>query len=142
MTAAEWAAGALLLVNCLPDIRRREIYFLPTLAAGAAGVIWQFAAGGGELHDVLTGLIPGAAVLLLSFLTGGGIGAGDGIVLCAVSAWIGIWNVIQILGLALTGSFLVSIRFFVAGQRKKELPFLPFLMTGFVLWKIFESFGG
>ena len=89
--------------------------------------------------SMITGLLPGALLLLLAYVTKESIGYGDGLVLCIVGMFCGLRETVAILGTALAlaavaAVILVAIK---KAGRKTELPFLPFLCLGYgvsLLW--------
>ena len=72
---------ALLCLNTVQDLRKREILVLPTAAAAAAGFLWMLLRMRQPVWQILAGGIPGLAVMLAAALSGGEIGGGDGLVL-------------------------------------------------------------
>ena len=81
-------------------------------------------------------LLPGAVLLLLSIAAAGTIGFGDGLAVCAAGIWCGPEQMLFTLFFAL---LLVPAAAAVLRLRKKrvmELPFLPFLLAGYVLAEI------
>ena len=132
-------AGGLLIANMIQDIRKREIVLLPTLLVLAAGVILQIMAvstGKAETGPWPLALLPGAVLLLLSIAAAGTIGFGDGLAVCAAGIWCGPEQMLFALFFAL---LLVPAAAAVLRLRKKrfrELPFLPFLLAGYVLAEI------
>jgi Flp pilus assembly protein protease CpaA len=143
-------------LNAVQDIRRREIVLAPTVAAGAAGVLWNLIAGHSGMATLLYGMIPGGILLFFAWLTGGQIGRGDGILVIACGAWCGfpvsLYLLCAGLFLALAGAVMLlairrtrfRLRF---GQRRGEkgnsgktirassirVPFVPFLFAAYII---------
>lgn len=123
-------AGILLYlaVNSWTDLRRREIDLRYTGVFLLFSVICQWHQG--KLWDGW-GILPGILLLILSKITRGQIGEGDGIVTMAVGWPIGAsaaWNI-------MAGSFFLAavaaIGYRVMGKR--EIPYLPFLTAAYLL---------
>lgn len=85
-------------------------------------------------------LIPGAALLLLSYLTGEKIGYGDGLVVMALGAMMGIYTlaIIIIVGMVLLcfyslGVAITSILIERHISAEYKIPLIPFIMAGMVM---------
>ena len=137
--------GGLFFANTLRDIQKREILLLPTLLILAGGVIRAFVPGTGDA-DVLwfaAAFLPGVILMICSLVTAGKIGFGDGIAVCAEGAWCGAESVLFTLffALLLVPAAAGVLRF--RGRPIRELPFMPFLLAGFLLERIlFRGAGG
>lgn len=142
------AIGILLIWSSIQDIKRKSIHN-GGLVAGAVTVLVLFLLDGikqGQLADVLLseggvpwenvwGLIPGVGVLLMSQLIPGGIGKGDGYLLCISGLALGgMWNFsVLCYGLLLAGGTAAVLLAVHKVKRDTKLPFVPFLFGGFLL---------
>lgn len=84
-----------------------------------------------------TGILPGICLWALSFWKKSGIGNGDGIVAVVLGWALGIekiWNII-VGGFFLAGTAGVFL-WIRRKNRKEEIPFVPFLLGGFLLEQI------
>ncbi len=123
---------AALLVCSITDLRFRKI------SRAAAAVYFVLAAAAHllladiSLPDVLPGLLPGLACLLLSVLTEEAIGYGDGILVVICGFSLGVWQCLGILMLAfmLAGLFGVMLLVIKKGNKKSRIAFVPFLLLG------------
>lgn len=87
----------------------------------------------------ITGILPGAAMLLISRASKEAIGYGDGYLTLILGFSMGFWDTLGILGIAFLGAmgaaiYLVMIR---GRSRNSEIAFVPFLflgMAGTGLW--------
>ena len=145
-----FAASIFLWTAAVPDLRTKRIpvwipaAFLPVAAAAdlfgaflpetglffcspaASGLFPPAAVGRRELF---AGAVPGLILLLISAVSGGKIGEGDGICLLVCGLFVGITGAVQITEIALllilpAGALLFMTRRFGAEDR---LPFVPFL---------------
>ena len=89
---------------------------------------------------ILYGMIPGILCLLVSKISGQALGYGDSILILLTGSSLGIQNCVGItiwafLCSGLWALFLVGIK---KADKKAEIPFVPFLMIGFVIqmWMI------
>lgn len=141
----------LLGLNAARDLSRREILLIPTAAAAAAGVLWNVPGGHLSAASVLIGMLPGGFLLILSRLSGGQIGFGDGILILACGCWLGFP---KILSVVCAGFFLASAGAVVllavrrirqpekgrAGGKQRErgasksisVPFAPYLFAAYL----------
>ncbi len=97
-------------------------------------VVWQEQ----ELWNILAGAGLGAGFLVLSWISHGSIGAGDGAVLVATGVFLGFWENLRLLFLALILSALVAGYLLVIKRkgRKDRMPFIPFLFLADLLLMI------
>lgn len=116
----------------------RKEYMLPVWllwAGAAAGILLlavrTFSTGLTAVQEGLAGMIPGAALLALSFLTEKKVGNGDGIVLMILGLWEGGEAVFLLFCTALFFQALVAVALllFKKADKQKKLPFIPFMLT-------------
>ncbi len=129
--------GVFLGICTVTDIREKAVnlwVILVFLISGAALV--PFSGTGAE--EVILGLIPGALLLLLSFVTKGAVGTGDGLALAVTGILLGpLWNLkLFMTALFLTAVFSAVLLIIRKCGRDSELPFLPFLFVSFLLTSV------
>lgn len=91
--------------------------------SGQSPVIW------------LTGMLPGFFLLGTAWLTGQAVGYGDGCVLLVIGLYLGFAAGVSILMAGLLLICPVSLCVFLRKRdRKRTLPFVPFLLAGYLLW--------
>lgn len=119
------------------DIKRKQVSLAVLIPIGAVVLIWKVFQGT-EMVEFLTGLVPGVACLLLSYVTGESIGRGDGLVLCILGLLCGMKATLAVFGLALTFSAIWAIFLLILRRagRKTELPFLPCLSLGYLVYAL------
>lgn len=86
------------------------------------------------LLDKILGISLGLGVLILSKITEGKIGMGDGLVLSVTGMGLGFWSNLELFALALAFAALFSmflLVFRLAG-RKNSIPFLPFMFISYL----------
>ncbi|MBR0397312.1 MAG: prepilin peptidase [Eubacterium sp.] len=134
MKTADWTGLVILGCNALQDIRKREIFLIPTLAAAAAGTVWMIQSGQLNAGGFLMAVLPGMLLMLMALATAGEVGFGDGIVLLAAGIWGGFP---QILYIAAGGVFLsaaVSGVLLISRSRVRSIPMVPFFLAAAVLY--------
>ena len=84
----------------------------------------------------LIGTLPGFFLLTVGWSTRQQVGYGDGIVLLVIGIYLGFSASLSILLTALLLIAPVSLFYIVCRKagRKKQLPFVPFLFAGYLLW--------
>ena len=120
------------------DLRTRQISLM-TVAAGAlcgalitgAEVITGPEEAGPVLLQHLTALLWGLGMLLLSRLSRGAMGKGDGLCFCSFACW---WNAAELftlllISLVLSGTGGAVLLFLKKRNLKGSLPFLPFVFA-------------
>jgi prepilin signal peptidase PulO-like enzyme (type II secretory pathway) len=130
--AENWAALGILLANGVCDWKKGEILLLPTLCAGAAGIFWQILYAEAPLPALLFSMVPGAFLTGVGKLSGGRVGAGDGIVVWAAGIWTGFYGIFRVLVWALLLAAAAAAVLLMRKSRKKEIPFVPFLAAAFL----------
>ena len=139
-----FAGGILLGFLAWADIKTLKIPLLPVgvLAAMMFGMrmlsLETADAFAEELPAILTGLLPGGIGLLLSAITGGKIGAGDGFVLAALGLGLGFYRTmfLWVMALCLAAVCAICLLALKKAGRKTELPFVPFLFLGYVICRV------
>ena len=125
-----FAASIFLWTAAVPDLRTKRIpvwipaVFLPV--AAASGLFNPAAAG---RREFLAGAVPGLAFLLISAVSGGKIGEGDGICLLVCGLFAGLKGTLQITETALLFVLPAGALLLMTGRFRAEdrLPFVPFL---------------
>ena len=129
--------------NTLADLRGRQISFLSVILYGAIGIAMLFGSAGkelllfqsGNIYVHVAGAVFGLLLLVLSFGTGGAIGAGDALVAIVLGWYLGIYRTLLLFLLAfllagLLGSLLLVIK---RAGRKSRLPMQPFILLAYVV---------
>ncbi|MDF2943160.1 MAG: putative rane protein [Herbinix sp.] len=126
--------GVLLLLCGVQDFFKRKI-FIWMIGVGAIliGVCLPFN-DAISIPERIGGVAIGACIIAISKVTGGKIGMGDGFLLCVTGLGLGFWGNLELFGVALFFAALVSIvlLMFRLADRKKSIPFVPFLLMGYV----------
>lgn len=124
-------------VHAAEDLKRRRIALPFLLIFGLAGLAVQLYCQDMSFFSVGLGLAVGIGILLLSILTGGSIGMGDGLVFCVTGVYLGGARNLELLFISLLYAALFSLFLLAKGKgavkkNKKEIPFLPFVFLGHV----------
>ena len=135
MEAAEWVMLAVLIGFAIYDIKTKTIPVVAVAIIATSVLLYRLCMGIGMLELVI-GLIPGIVLLVLAFATRESIGTGDGLVLCILGLFCGWRQCLAMFAMALVLSAILSIILLVCRKagRKTELPFLPSLFGGYLLY--------
>lgn len=136
-----WTA-MMLLGGSIMDIKDKTVPALYLLIA-AAGSAAMAVLCKGELKEMLLGLIPGVAIFIAGKLSGC-MGEADGILLILLGGMYGLSDggeqmMYALLLAAVVALFLIVLKH--AG-RKDTLPFIPFMLAGFMLFELRVYFFG
>lgn len=139
--AAELGPGLLLLVAAVQDMKRKEVSIWLLGIFGVLGIpvtLLNGAGGTAALPGALGGAAVGLLVILMSRLTEGAIGMGDGLLLTVTGIYLGFQ---ENLFLFLCGAFLaaaLSVVLLILKKvtRKTSCPFIPFLFAGYLMMKL------
>ena len=132
-----------LAVNALTDLKARRIWWPGCMIGACAGLFLRLSGGMKELPAVfpgiLSGLLPGAVMGVLSFLFQEAVGFGDAMVVMACGIMTGPETVLGMLSAALllAGFFALFLLVIRKRSRKDSFPFVPFLLAGLILTELF-----
>ncbi len=127
--------GVLLFSCAIQDILKKKIYLWTIGMGGVITILCLPFCTGLPVLDRIGGLIIGLCVIVLSIITAGKIGAGDGALLCITGVILGFWGNLELFGASLFLAAVISI-FLLAlrwANRKMSIPFVPFLFIGYVI---------
>lgn len=127
--------GSMLLLCTVQDVQKKKVStWIILLGAVAIGICIPFCSSIGIL-DRLGGFIIGVLVIMISLVSHGKIGLGDGALLCVTGLGLGFWGNLELFGFALlfAGGLSVILLTFRLANRKKSIPFVPFMLLGFVI---------
>lgn len=116
------------------DIEKKEISLSFISVFLGIEIIYLIVFKRGSLWQQCSGIIVGVAVLVYSKMSKGAIGEGDGYLLVATGLMLG-WrdNIVLLIGaLILAGSFSIFLLLFKKVNKKKEIPFAPFLLLTYI----------
>lgn len=126
--------------NSIVDIKCKKIslFSLLALLLATAGL---FLGQIGEidmahvLGSMALGTLVGFGFCILSFLSGGNIGFGDGIICIALGLYIGIYRTVLSVSWAVFVSFFWAVFLLLVRKRRKSdnFPFVPFIGIGYLI---------
>ncbi|MCR5250337.1 MAG: hypothetical protein K6E50_07010 [Lachnospiraceae bacterium] len=134
--------GGILLAGSVMDIRRKAlpVSYLIFCAIGSVVILILQQA---DLRELCIGLVPGLVLLLCGKLTSC-VGAADAVLMMLLGGMYGIGGggeqlMYALLLAAIAAIFLIMMH---RAGRKSTLPFVPFLLGGFLLYMLRLSLSG
>lgn len=124
--------GTALLCCSVTDLKSRKIY--KTAAAGylALAVLGHIAGRTATFAQMALSLLPGLFCLVVSWISRQGLGYGDSVLALGCGLSLGLSSGVATLFLAffLSGLWAMFLLVRRKAERKKEFPFVPFLLAG------------
>lgn len=124
-----------LLSVCTRQDLKDACVFLPIpVGWTAAAVVWTWVFQDFSVLLMLSGILIGLGMVIMSGPSRGEIGSGDGWVLCACGACLGLWRTLILLMTALLFSMVLSAVLLLTKKKKRydAIPFIPFLLAAFL----------
>lgn len=134
MYVCETGVGLFLIYLSILDCRHKKV---PLLAL-VIGILFVLLYGLFVDHKSITTILLGSATGMFFILVGAlteKIGAGDGLVIIITGMIIGAYDNLVLLMLAFIGAiFYFLFSYFVIKRMIKSIPFIPFLMMGYLVY--------
>ncbi|MDO4614924.1 MAG: prepilin peptidase [Lachnospiraceae bacterium] len=128
-----------LLIGSIMDIRRREISLMLAVVFAGIGIAVSFILEEKSWLTVLTAMLPGAVLTVFAALTRGRMGIGDGIAILVMGCFFIFEDLLIMLMLAFGAASVWSAGMLIRGKRRTDsFPFLPFLLSGEILFWILQ----
>jgi leader peptidase (prepilin peptidase)/N-methyltransferase len=124
-----------LVIEAVKDFRKKEVN-IPVLGIlVAAAMVMIFLGKDISVLNVITGLAEGLLLILVSVMTKGQIGMGDGILLAACGLMLGGKDNMVMFFFACLSSAIVSVLIMIIkkADKKTTIPFVPFMIPGFLI---------
>ena len=138
MEIKEWVVLIVLIGNGIQDLRKKEIYLLPTVLAGIMGIVWQLAWRKTTVWFLLLGCVPGIFMLGVGRATQGKLGLGDGVIVLTMGIWLGMYETWFLLAAGLLMASAAGAVWMLRKSHKKEMAFVPFLLMAYTAGRILK----
>ncbi len=124
-----------LFVAAWMDHKRQELPMGFVILMAITGILFQVTTQQMSFWNLFLGCMLGGLFLGMGKLTNQAIGYGDGWMLAATGIFLGFSkNVfLLLLGVSLAAIFSIGLLIFQKKKKKDGIPFLPFLLAGYVL---------
>ena len=118
----------------LVDIKRKELTVMYLLMFGIGGVLLHLFAPVCTIYSILWGMLLGVGMILVSFLSKGSVGLGDGILLVVTGVYLGGYQNLELFmtGLLFAAFWSLGMMLFKRKKGKEEIAFVPFLLLSYV----------
>lgn len=134
-------AGIFISMEGIRDLYKRKISMHSTILFGIVGILLQIPNYRDHWLSIAGGILVGVAIFVLSKVTKGKVGDGDAWILMVTGIFLGFRSNIMLLLLSLWMAAAVSILLLILkkAKRKTELPFVCFMIPGYILLLIILS---
>jgi leader peptidase (prepilin peptidase)/N-methyltransferase len=126
------------------DLIRKEVSLLPIGIMAAMGALCSVLAGEWTGIYVLLQFLPGVLVMIFAKLSREYVGYGDGWVLLSLGCFLSVDDLVGLCMISLTCAGLVALFMILVMRRGRQtqIPFVPFLLIGYVVIRITTGPGG
>ena len=141
-TGAVGAIGTMIICT-IEDIRKKQIHLWHTGIFVVQNVILACCEKR-ECSFILAGLMVGVVFLGISLCTGEKIGRGDAFFIMGMGAFLGFYNTVWVVFIALLTVSVYGTGLVLAGRRYKwscEIAFMPFLLVPYMGSTLFQVYG-
>ena len=124
-----------LVIEAVKDFRKKEVN-IPVLGILVAAAMVMFFLGKDiSVSNAIIGLAEGLLLILVSIMTKGQIGIGDGILLAACGLMLGGKDNMVMFFFACLSSAIASVLIMIIkkADKKTKIPFVPFMIPGFLI---------
>ena len=127
--------GVFLLIEGIRDLQKHKVSMITVIIAGILGAIFQFGIIQENGLKIIGGILIGIVLLSLAKITREKIGYGDGWIFVVTGIYLGFLSNMYLLLLSLFLASWASICLlaFKKVNKKTELPFVPFILPGYLL---------
>lgn len=135
MEHSELLLGMTFLTGCgIMDIKHKTISKVWLALFFMAGIILNIYKR--QPLFMVTGIIPGIVLYILTLLTKGRIGRGDAATVLVLGLYLGMWGgfTVLLLGSALTSLWGLFMLLAKRRSMKKEVAFTPFILAGLLIY--------
>lgn len=133
MEAIKILVIGMLSIMSIMDLKWKRINLYLLIPFLVCGVICNLFYQLLPLASLIGGVAIGIVLLVVSFVTKGKIGSGDGIVLMITGLYLGFYdNLLLLLSATFLSAVVGAFILFIKGMNKNyEIPFIPFLLLSF-----------
>lgn len=118
----------------LEDMKYKKLTVMYILLFGIVGVLLHLFIPVCSIYSVLWGMVLGGILILISIITRGSVGMGDGILLVVTGVYLGGYGNLELFMTGLLFAALWSLGLIVLKKKKgkEEIAFVPFLLVSYL----------
>lgn len=119
----------------LEDVKQKKLTVMYILMFGVGGIFLHLMAPVCSIYSILWGMLLGLGLILVSLVTRGSVGVGDGILLAVTGVYLGGSKNLELFMMGLLLAALWSLGLLVVKKKKgkEEIAFVPFLLISYFL---------
>ena len=119
----------------LEDVKQKKLTVMYILMFGVGGIFLHLMAPVCSIYSILWGMLFGLALIMVSLVTRGSVGVGDGILLAVTGVYLGGSKNLELFMMGLLLAALWSLGLVVVKKKKgkEEIAFVPFLLISYFL---------
>ncbi|KUO69934.1 MAG: hypothetical protein APF77_17480 [Clostridia bacterium BRH_c25] len=140
MLLSQFTLAAMLITAAIVDIRERRIPDKLVLIGAAAGLVFSMLdPQRGLLDSAMGGMTAGLVLLLIHYITKGGLGLGDVKLFGCSGIYLGLESTVSAMVAAsvLSGLYSLILICINRDNKKREIPFAPFILAGVLVAILF-----
>lgn len=128
------SVGSLLGISAFIDFKWKKVSLKIMLLYGILGILNTVFFPSQTIISIIGGVFLGVCIMGVSKITRGGIGLGDGLIVVVTGIYLGLWKNLELISGGFFLAFICSMFLLIVKKenRKKEIPFVPFLFTYFL----------
>ena len=131
-------------LTTIDDLKYHQVRVLEIIAFGIIGICINILTPCHTVMSILGGFMVGCLVLMFSYLSKEKIGKGDALLIMVTGLYVGFRETLTVLWIssilaAVFGSVFVKKH---GTEKDMELPFVPFLLVGYLLIFMIKRLGG
>ena len=117
------------------DIKQKKLTILYIMMFGICGMFLHLLVPVCSIYSIIWGMLLGLALILVSMLTRGSVGLGDGILLAVTGVYLGGYKNLQLFMIGLLLAAFWSLVLVVVKKKngKEEIAFVPFLLVSYLI---------
>ena len=119
-----------LVILSIEDIKHKKVSYLTIVFGGLLLFIFSIVLGELTITNRIGGISFGLIIMLISYVTRGQIGMGDGLIIAVIGLSFGLFMNLTLLtyGLFLSSITSILLLSFKKANKKSTIPFIPFIL--------------
>ena len=126
---------SMLTICSIFDLWKKQIPICVLCVFGLSGILYQWIYGDNSWVEVLSGVMVGVILYIISIVTKEKVGKGDAFMTMASGAYLGFWENMALLWMAsmLAGIICLVVYYGFKKNEEATVPFAPFLLGSYLI---------